>query len=352
MGPAVYLPTLFAELDFTSIHLPTPVALAAVTVIAYLVGRRRRVGMEEADQQARRELKRAQAVAKELEKIAELVRRHLATHHASVVRFKNKMVSLGGTQNESAWQELCKESEGMLKPTLKLAAQLANAYDEIRQQSNHLMTFTEVRTDPLTGVSNRRALDETLISMFAMMNRYELPFSIVIVDIDHFKKINDEQGHLYGDSILKSVAKLLDDNVRDTDVVTRYGGEEFVIVMPQTPLSGACIFSERLRQSLEQSLPLTISGGVAAAVDGDNPQTLLARADAALYTREGGRPQPRLFPHGAGNPPDRRRTRQQARPAGAAALAAGTRTRRRAGAGELRDRLIVIGGVPLLACQQ
>ena len=284
MGSAVYLSMLLAELDLWSIHLPTPVALAVVTVIAYLVGRRRRAGMEEADHQARRELKRAQAVAKELEKIAEIIRRHLATHHASVVRFKNKMVSLGGTQNESAWQELCKESEGMLKPTLKLAAQLANAYDEIRQQSNHLMTFTEVRTDPLTGVSNRRALDETLISMFAMMNRYELPFSIVILDIDHFKKINDEQGHLYGDSILKSVAKLLDDNVRDTDVVTRYGGEEFVIVMPQTPLSGACIFSDRLRENLEQSLPLTISGGVAAAVDGDNPQTLLARADAALYS--------------------------------------------------------------------
>ncbi len=172
----------------------------------------------------------------------------------------------------------------MLKPTFKLASQLANAYDEIRQQSNHLMTFTEVRTDPLTGVSNRRALDETLVSMFAMMNRYELPFSVVIFDIDHFKKINDDQGHLYGDSILKSVAKLLADNVRDTDVVTRYGGEEFVIVMPQTPITGACIFTDRLRQQVEQNLPLTISGGVAAAVDGDGPQTLLSRADAALYS--------------------------------------------------------------------
>ena len=107
----------------------------------------------------------------------------------------------------------------MLKPTLKLAAQFAAAYDEIRQQSNNLMTFTEVRTDPLTGVSNRRALDETLESMFAMMHRYEQPFSVVIVDIDYFKQINDEQGHLYGDRMLKAVARLLDDNVRDTDMV-------------------------------------------------------------------------------------------------------------------------------------
>jgi diguanylate cyclase (GGDEF)-like protein len=172
----------------------------------------------------------------------------------------------------------------MLKPTLKLAAQLAAAYDEIRQQSNNLMTFTEVRTDPLTGVSNRRALDETLESMFAMMHRYEQPFSLVIVDIDYFKQLNDEQGHLYGDRMLKAVARLLDDNVRDTDMVTRYGGEEFVIVMPQTTLDGATIFSERLRRRVEAQLPLTVSGGVAAASEGDNAQTLLARADAALYS--------------------------------------------------------------------
>src|SRR5260370_40500256 len=108
---------LFGEIDLSSVHLPTPVGLAIVTVIGYLIGRRRRAGMEEADNQARRELKRAQAVAKELEKIAELIRRHLATHHASVVKFKNKMLSIGGTHNESAWQELCKESDGMLKPT-------------------------------------------------------------------------------------------------------------------------------------------------------------------------------------------------------------------------------------------
>jgi len=284
MGSLVSLAMLLAEFDISMIRLPTPVALAAVTLVGYLVGRRRRAEMEANDSQARRELKRAQSVAKELEKIADLVRRHLATHHASVVQFKNRVVTLGGDENKGAWQELCKEAEGMLKPTLKLAAQLANAYDEIRQQSNHLMTFTEVRTDPLTGVSNRRALDETLASMFAMMNRYELSFSIVILDIDHFKKLNDEQGHLYGDSILKSVAKLLDDHVRDTDVVTRYGGEEFVIVMPQTTLAGACIFSDRLRQQIEQALPLTISGGVSGAVDGDTPPTLLARADAALYS--------------------------------------------------------------------
>src|SRR5262249_55555491 len=268
-----------AELDWSTFHLPMPVALSAVALIGYMVGRRKQEQQQiSTEVQARRELKRAQAVAKELERIAVAVRRSIATHHSSVLKFKDRGSSLGTDAQEAAWQELCTEAEGMLKPTLKLAAQLAAAYDEIRQQSNNLMTFTEVRTDPLTGVSNRRALDETLESMFAMMHRYEQPFSVVIVDIDYFKQINDEQGHLYGDRMLKAVARLLDDNVRDTDMVTRYGGEEFVIVMPQTTIDGATVFAERLRRRVETQLPLTVSGGVASAGDGDNSQTLLARA--------------------------------------------------------------------------
>jgi diguanylate cyclase len=276
--------TLLSQFDWTSIHLPMPVALAAVAVIGYLVGRRKReLQRIDGEVQARRELKRAQSVAKELERIAEQVRRGIATHHSSVLKFKERVSNLGGDQQDGAWQELCCEAEDMLKPTLRLAAQLATAYDEIRQQSNNLMTFTEVRTDPLTGVSNRRALDETLESMFAMLHRYEQPFGMLLLDIDHFKQINDEQGHLYGDRMLKAVARMMDENVRDTDIVSRYGGEEFVIVMPQATLEGAASFANRLRERIQQQLPLTVSVGVAQAGEGDNPQTLLARADAALY---------------------------------------------------------------------
>jgi len=275
---------LLGQFDWTSIQLPYTVALAAVALIGYLIGRRKReLQRMDGEAQARRELKRAHSVAQELERIAESVRRGIATHHSSVLKFKERVSTLGGDQQDASWQELCGEAEDMLKPTLKLAAQLATAYDEIRQQSNNLMTFTEVRTDPLTGVSNRRALDESLDSMFAMLHRYEQPFGILLLDIDHFKQVNDEQGHLYGDRMLKAVARLMDENVRDTDIVARYGGEEFVIIMPQTTLDGAAVFADRLRQRIEQQLPLTLSCGAAQAGEGDNPQTLLARADAALY---------------------------------------------------------------------
>ena len=119
--------------------------------------------------------------------------------------------------------------------------------------------------------------------MFALLNRYGQPFSLGIFDIDHFKQINDAKGHLFGDRTLKSVARTISNGVRETDVVARYGGEEFVVIMPHTDLDGACIFADRVCIAVRDSLPLTISGGVAHAIDGDNAQTLLARADSALY---------------------------------------------------------------------
>ena len=140
------------------------------------------------------------------------------------------------------------------------------------------MTFTEVRTDPLTGVNNRRGMADSIAGQFAMMHRYGTTFTLTIFDIDHFKTVNDEKGHLRGDQILQDLARLLDEFVRETDVVARYGGEEFVIVMPQTELEGACRFAQRSRMKVETELSITISGGVAQAVEGDTQETLLARA--------------------------------------------------------------------------
>ena len=105
-----------------------------------------------------------------------------------------------------------------------------------------------------------------LETMFALLNRYEQQFVVVILDIDHFKKVNDAQGHLQGDRTLQNVARLIDETVRDTDMVARYGGEEFVVVMPHTDANGACIFADSVRAKIASMLDVTISGGVAVAV--------------------------------------------------------------------------------------
>jgi diguanylate cyclase len=270
-------------MDFWPWHLPIPLMLAVFATLGYLLGLRNRTTGSGPTMQARREVRRAHLVAKELEKIAWGIRKSLASHHASVTRFKEQMRKLSEDEQEAAWKQLCLEAEQILKPTLRLANEIANAYDLIRQQTANLMSFTEARTDPLTGLSNRRAFDDALVAQFAMMSRYDTRFSLTILDIDNFKKINDQEGHLYGDRILQDLAKLFDEYVRETDIVARYGGEEFVVVMPQTDLEGACIFSERLRAKVQQEMSLTISGGVAMALDGDTRDSLLARADSALY---------------------------------------------------------------------
>jgi diguanylate cyclase len=259
------------------------VALAFLATLGYLASRWKRPINSDLAARSRRELKRAQAVAQELENITWSVRQGLSKHHNSVTRFRDRVSRLNDQHEENTWKELCREAEDILKPTLQLATQIATAYDEIRRQSANLMAFTEVRTDPLTGVNNRRGLDDALKSQLALMGRYQSCFSIVMYDIDHFKQVNDQEGHLSGDRVLQELARLLDEGIRETDIVARFGGEEFVIVMPHTDLMGACVFAERLRMDVAERMTITISGGVALAQEGDSTETLIARADTALY---------------------------------------------------------------------
>ena len=270
-------------MDIWQTGIPTPVALALVAFLGYLVGIRRR-GQEGLRSSAKRELKRAKQVIRELETISSQVRRHLANHHASVMRFKSRVSEIGKVEDRAPWHELSAEAEQMLRPTLTLATQIAHAYDEIRQQTNQLMAFADLRTDPLTGLNNRRALDETLQSMTALQTRYGKLFSLILIDIDHFKKINDERGHLQGDQILQQVSDVFRDCVRETDMVTRFGGEEFVVVAPETDVNESCVVAERIRENIECRLGITVSCGVAMGITGETPEELIARADSALYS--------------------------------------------------------------------
>ena len=269
--------------NLMAIPFPT-IVLAAVALIGYLVGRKSKQPANDVPGRSRRELRRAQLVAAELDKIAWDLRKALMRHHASVSKFRDRVGKLNGQpQQDAAWKDLCREAEEILRPTLRLAAQISNAHEEIRQQSANLMTFTEVRTDPLTGVNNRRGLDDALGTQLALMNRYGTHFAVAMFDIDHFKQVNDVQGHLFGDQMLSQLARLIDESVRETDVVARYGGEEFLVIMPETDLDGATRFADRLRERIAKGMPLTVSGGVAEALDGDSHESLLARADAAMY---------------------------------------------------------------------
>lgn len=156
-------------------------------------------------------------------------------------------------------------------------------------------------TDALTGVANRRSLEERLHEMWEHSQRLHEPLSLVMCDIDHFKRVNDDYGHQVGDTVLQQFAKLLQDEAREIDRVGRYGGEEFVLLLPGTVLDAAVTFAERIRGCVEQRkfacgdrrfLHRTMSCGVAAWPHPlvRDPEALIKAADDALYVaKETGR---------------------------------------------------------------
>ncbi len=154
--------------------------------------------------------------------------------------------------------------------------------------------------DPLTGSNNRAALDKTLQREIELAHRHQFPLSIVLLDLDKFKSINDNYGHSAGDYILKTLVTCIDETVRGSDILFRYGGEEFVLILSGTDTEGAQHIAERLRFAIEtypfvydrQEIAVTASLGVASLKKRDNAKRLFNKADSALYqAKDAGRNQ-------------------------------------------------------------
>jgi len=148
--------------------------------------------------------------------------------------------------------------------------------------------FRYATTDNLTGLFNRRSFDQRLTEEMDLTMRYGSPMALVMYDFDGFKDINDAHGHVQGDKVLEQSARLVRDNVRSTDMVVRWGGEEFMILVPQARLVTAKVLAEKLRQVLEEYVfsarfHVTASFGVTEYVPGESKDTLLKRVDDALY---------------------------------------------------------------------
>lgn len=150
-------------------------------------------------------------------------------------------------------------------------------------------------TDVLTGLDNRLKLDEIFLYELHQMHRYEGVFSILLLDLDRFKDVNDTYGHQTGDEVLKETARLLEDCSRSTDTVGRWGGEEFLIIMPKTSGENALLMAEKIRKAIaEHDFPgakdLTCSIGISSYRENDDAESMLKRADTALYrAKENGR---------------------------------------------------------------
>lgn len=163
------------------------------------------------------------------------------------------------------------------------------AEDRLRKQAT---------LDPLTGLNNRRHFETLATHVLARSQRDGTPVALLLCDVDHFKRVNDEHGHAVGDEVLIAMSRLLGHNLRDGDVLARWGGEEFLALMPACPLDNACAVAERIRAAVHAtpvdvgtaSLTITLSFGVAQVHGAADLQAAIARADKALYeAKNGGR---------------------------------------------------------------
>lgn len=216
-----------------------------------------------------------------------------ATVREVIARLLSASISM-----ESANKELSDKLEVRTKEIVSLTKQLDQAH-------------TEATIDPLCGIKNRRGFEHMAQALTDSQDGLD-GAALILLDVDHFKRVNDSFGHLFGDKVLRYLAQALQDNVKGRDVVARIGGEEFVLLLPQTPLAGAQVVAERIRAAIEQSRiysesthqtvgSITVSLGLALGERHESVDELLARADAALYSAkrtgrnrlcvsEGGRP--------------------------------------------------------------
>jgi diguanylate cyclase (GGDEF)-like protein len=177
--------------------------------------------------------------------------------------------------------KLTNDLTGMIRNGERINRELKEANEKVEKLA---------RTDPLTGLANRRTLREAMAREIARAARLKEHLSLVIADLDHFKSINDQYGHITGDHVLAEAAVAFQSHLRPYDLAARYGGEEFVLLLPATSTEGAMVVAERMRKAVaDMTVPdcpqqITMSLGVATWMARETPEQFVARADAALYS--------------------------------------------------------------------
>ena len=193
-------------------------------------------------------------------------------------------------------QERNQKTDGLINGLTEKLKLMDEKCEQLKLQV--LKKQQQVMSDSLTGLRNRLAYEEAIQFELKRFARYERPLSLLVLDLDNFKKVNDTYGHSAGDKALQHVAGILAHNIRSVDFLARYGGEEFVIILPELQLDAAKTMAQKICHAVKSKQPvldghtitLTVSGGVAQLHQGDSAETLFERADTALYlAKERGR---------------------------------------------------------------
>lgn len=220
-----------------------------------------------------------------------------ATYSGSLVSVQQRMEKVTSPEEVQAIvQGMMQDTHEMLERNQKLEQELDKSSVLMQDLQRDLeQVRKEAMTDGLTGLSNRKAFDAAIARVTEEADASNTPFTLLMVDIDHFKTFNDNFGHQIGDQVLRLVARTLIEGVKGKDIAARYGGEEFVIILPETTLSAGVAVGNSLRKAVatkdvinrssgEKLGRITMSVGVAEFTPGEKIADLIERADAALYT--------------------------------------------------------------------
>jgi len=242
---------------------------------------------------------RANMAALQLRDLAQNVATDVGAHNTLVSGISSELDALAdGSAGSAAVSEAVAK---IIAANDKLQSRLAEAEQKIQTQAEEIQTQqSEARTDSLTKLANRRAFDDALAKNIESFDNDRKPFSLLILDVDFFKKFNDTHGHQAGDEVLRCVGRTLTQTVKTTDIPCRYGGEEFALVLPNTRIDSARIAAERVRKAIEamqiefdgKTLEVTASIGVAEMTTGEDGTSLVRRSDDSVYAaKEAGRNQ-------------------------------------------------------------
>jgi diguanylate cyclase len=243
-----------------------------------------------AGRRAEANARQAREALDRLRELSQSVRADVGQHSDRVREISDELTHIDA---EGDGQDaVVKSIANLVEANQRMQEQLASAEERLQKQAEELEeNVTLARTDALTGLANRRAFDDELARRLDDWQRRHVPTSLLLLDVDHFKKFNDAHGHQAGDEVLRGVARVLAASMRDVDVVARYGGEEMAVVFPGSKMAEVTVAAERARTAIERSvfqfegtdLRVTASFGLTDTADGDDAAALIRRADEALY---------------------------------------------------------------------
>jgi diguanylate cyclase len=239
----------------------------------------------------------ASAIARRLKALADEMSSSVGAHRGELNQASQLLTSAEANSDEALAELVVDVIGDIVRANQNLQSKLETAETRLQEQASEIEAhISRSLTDPLTGLPNRREFNERLEERMSAWNRRHETFSLLILDVDHFKKLNDDFGHLGGDQVLAAMGRVLRAAIRREDAVARYGGEEFAILLPNTALEAATRVAQNVREAIARvavqhngkQLKVTASGGLATIQAHEQAESLIQRADAALYAAKAG----------------------------------------------------------------